>query len=126
MQFSYGAHNPPYIKRKDGPIERINQEAGFLLGMIDDMEYDVHKTVLRPGDTILLYTDGVTEAMNGNKDLFEDGRLESSLQRLNGSSLKDLLAGINTDVMRFAEGAPQADDMTMLALQYKGKNGSPT
>jgi len=125
VQFSFGGHNPPYIKRKDGPIERINQEAGFLLGMIDDMEYDVHKTVLRSGDTILLYTDGVTEAMNGNKELFEESRLESSLERMNGSSLKELLAGINADVMQFAAGASQADDITMLALQYKGKNGTP-
>ncbi len=65
VQFSFGGHNPPYIKRKDGAIERIDNESGFLLGMLDDMEYDVHKVTLRPGDTILLYTDGVTETMNG-------------------------------------------------------------
>jgi sigma-B regulation protein RsbU (phosphoserine phosphatase) len=124
VQFSFGGHNPPYIKRKEGPIERINHESGFLLGMVDDMEYDVHKIILHPGDTMLLYTDGVTEAMNGNADLFEESRLQSSLQRLNGSPLKDMLDGINADVLQFAAGAPQADDITMLALQYKGKSTS--
>jgi sigma-B regulation protein RsbU (phosphoserine phosphatase) len=122
VQFSFGGHNPPYIKRKDGPVERINHESGFLLGMLDDMEYDVHKIVLHPGDTILLYTDGVTEAMNAREELFEESRLESSLQRLNGAPLKEMLEGINADLMQFAAGAPQADDITMLALQYNGKS----
>jgi len=122
VQFSFGGHNPPYIKRREGPVERLNHESGFLLGMLDDMEYDVHKIVLHPGDTILLYTDGVTEAMNSKEELFEESRLESSLQRLNGSPLKEMLDGINADLMEFAAGAPQADDITMLALQYKGKS----
>jgi sigma-B regulation protein RsbU (phosphoserine phosphatase) len=122
VQFSFGGHNPPYIKRREGPVERLNHESGFLLGMLDDMEYDVHKIILHPGDTILLYTDGVTEAMNSKEELFEESRLESSLQRLNGSPLKEMLDGINADLMEFAAGAPQADDITMLALQYKGKS----
>ena len=122
VQFSFGGHNPPYIKRKEGPVERLNHESGFLLGMLDDMEYDVHKIVLHPGDTMLLYTDGVPEAMNGREELFEESRLESSLQRLNGAPLKEMLEGINADLMQFADGAPQADDITMLALQYKGKS----
>jgi sigma-B regulation protein RsbU (phosphoserine phosphatase) len=125
VQFSFGGHNPPYIKRKEGAIERINNESGFLLGMLDDMEYDVHKITLRPGDTILLYTDGVTEAMNGNAELFEESRLEDSLRRVNGSPLKEMLDGINADLMAFAAGAPQADDITMLALQYRGKTSAP-
>jgi len=121
VQFSFGGHNPPYIKRKDGSIERINHESGFLLGMLEDMEYDVHKIALQPGDTILLYTDGVTEAMNGSAELFEESRLQDSLRRLNGAPLKELLEGINADLVQFAAGAPQADDITMLALQYRGK-----
>jgi sigma-B regulation protein RsbU (phosphoserine phosphatase) len=125
VQFSFGGHNPPFIKRKEGAVERLNHESGFLLGMLDEMEYDVHKIVLHPGDTMLLYTDGVTEAMNGREELFEESRLESSLRRLNGAPLKEMLEGIDADLMRFADGAPQADDITMLALQYKGKSVPP-
>jgi phosphoserine phosphatase RsbU/P len=121
MQFSYGGQPPPYIKRSDGTVEPIKQEGGFLLGMVEGMEYDNHKIALRPGDTILLYTDGVTEAMNKEGQLFEDGRLQSSLVRLNGSPLKEMLHSIQSDLTAFSAGAPQADDITMLALQYKGK-----
>jgi len=121
VQFSFGGHNPPYIKRVGGPIERLNHESGFLLGMLDDMEYDVHKILLRPGDTILLYTDGVTETMNGSQELFEESRLENVLRRLDGVPLRDMLDGINGELMEFAAGAPQADDVTMLALRYNGK-----
>ena len=124
VQFSYGAHNPPFIKRKEGEVERITQDSGFLLGMMDDMEYDVHRVALRPGDTILLYTDGVTEAMNGNAELFEESRLVDALKRTNGAPLPDMLKGIQGDIVRFTEGTTQSDDITMLALQYRGKSAS--
>ena len=122
VQFSFGGHNPPFVKRKEGEVERLNQEAGFLLGMVDDMEYDVHKIMLRPGDTMLLYTDGVTEAMNGGGELFEESRLIGSLQRSNGSPLNEMLQEIQGDLLKFSAGTPQSDDITMLALQYKGKS----
>ena len=124
VQFSFGAHNPPFIKRKEGEVERISHESGFLLGMMDDMEYDVHKVTLRPGDTILLYTDGVTEAMNGSAELFEESRLVEALRRSNGAPLPEMLKGIQDDLVRFTAGTTQSDDITMLALQYRGKSAS--
>jgi len=122
VQFSYGAQPPPYIKRADGGIERVQQEGGFLLGMVENMEYDVHKVVLRPGDSILLYTDGVTEAMIQEGQQFEEERLLQSLKRLNGALPKEAIGSITEDLMKFSAGAPQADDITMLAMQYRGKH----
>jgi phosphoserine phosphatase RsbU/P len=124
MQFSYGAQPPPYIRKNDGSVEQVKQDGGFLLGMMEGMEYDSHKVVLRPGDTVLLYTDGVTEAMTADGQLFGDERLEGALRRSNGAPLKELLQAIQTDLANFVAGAPQADDITMLALQYKGKPGT--
>jgi sigma-B regulation protein RsbU (phosphoserine phosphatase) len=124
VQFSFGGHNPPFIRRKGGEIERLNQDAGFLLGMVDDMEYDVHKTTLRPGDTMLLYTDGVTEAMNEVSQLFEESRLVESLGRTNGNSLGEMMQMIQNDLNSFVAGTPQSDDITMLALQFRGKDAS--
>jgi phosphoserine phosphatase RsbU/P len=124
VQFSIGGHNPPFVKRSGGSVERLDQEGGFILGMVDDMDYDVHKIVLRPGDTILLYTDGVTEAMNSRDELFDERRLVESLGRLNGASLPDLLRGVEDDLNAFVAGTTQSDDITMLALQYRGKGGS--
>jgi len=121
IQFSFGAHNPPFIKRKEGNVERLNHDSGFLLGMMDEMEYDVHKVTLRPGDTILLYTDGVTEAMNGDAELFEETRLVEALKRSNGAPVGDMLKGIQEELLRFTAGTAQSDDITMLALQYKGR-----
>jgi sigma-B regulation protein RsbU (phosphoserine phosphatase) len=121
VQFSYGGQPPPYIKRADGSIERVEQDAGFLLGMVEDMEYDVHKVLLHPGDSMFLYTDGVTEALNREGQMFTEAELVQSLRRVDGAQLKDVLGSINEDVTRFSAGAPQADDITMLALQYKGK-----
>jgi phosphoserine phosphatase RsbU/P len=124
IQFSIGGHNPPFVKRKEGAVERLNQEGGFLLGMVEGMDYDVHKIALRPGDTILLYTDGVTEAMNAADELFDEKRLVESLEKANGDSLPDLLKGVEENLERFVAGHPQSDDITMLALQYRGKKGS--
>jgi phosphoserine phosphatase RsbU/P len=124
MQFSYGAQPPPYIRKNDGSVEQVKQDGGFLLGMMEGMEYDSHKVVLRPGDTVLLYTDGVTEAMTADGQLFGDERLEGVLRRSNGAPLKELLQAIQVDLAQFVAGAPQADDITMLALQYKGKAGA--
>jgi len=121
MQFSYGGQPPPYIRKRDGAVEQITQEGGFLLGMMEDMEYDSHKVVLRPGDTVLLYTDGVTEAMTADGQLFGEERLAETMRRTNGAPLKDVLQSIQAGLTEFAGGAPQADDITMLALQYRGK-----
>jgi sigma-B regulation protein RsbU (phosphoserine phosphatase) len=121
MQFSYGGQPPPYIKRGDGTVEPITQEGGFLLGMVEGMEYDSHKIVLRPGDTVLLYTDGVTEAMTADGQLYGDERLVEALQQSDGAAPKAMLDALQTKLVDFAGGAPQADDITMLALRYNGK-----
>jgi sigma-B regulation protein RsbU (phosphoserine phosphatase) len=121
MQFSYGGQPPPFIKKADGTVEQIVQEGGFLLGMVEGMEYDSHKVVLRPGDTVLLYTDGVTEAMTADGQLFGDERLIEVLSRSDSAPLTDVLQLIQSGLTEFVGGAPQADDITMLALRYNGK-----
>ena len=124
MQFSYGGQPPPYIKRGNGSVEPITQEGGFLLGMVEGMEYDSHKIVLRPGDTVLLYTDGVTEAMTADGQLYGEERLVDALQQCDGAAPKEMLDSLQTKLADFAGGAPQADDITMLALRYNGKTAA--
>jgi sigma-B regulation protein RsbU (phosphoserine phosphatase) len=124
FQYSRGGHPPAFLKRKEGPVEELSQGGGVLLGMIDDLEYDVNRVQLRPGDSILLYTDGVTESMNTKEQLFEDTRLNACLTRLNGDSLKTMLGAIQHELDEFTAGIQQADDITMLALRYDGKSGS--
>jgi phosphoserine phosphatase RsbU/P len=121
LQFAYGGQPPPFIRKRDGTVNKITHDGGFLLGRIEGMEYDTHKILLQPGDTILLYTDGVTEAMTKEGELFEDERLERSLLSMNGVSLPEMLKTIHAHITEFVAGAPQNDDITMLALQFKGR-----
>jgi sigma-B regulation protein RsbU (phosphoserine phosphatase) len=75
---------------------------------------------LQPGDTLLLYTDGVTEAMDHHNNLFDEERLVDSLQQIKGLPLESILKEVHADLKKFAAGAPQSDDITMLALRYNG------
>jgi phosphoserine phosphatase RsbU/P len=76
------------------------------------------------GDTIILYSDGVTEAMNKDEELFSEERLLHSLRDVNGKHPDELLKKILADVHGYAADTPQSDDITILALQYKGLQGS--
>ena len=118
VQYSSGGHNSPYIVRANGNVEPLEGTGGIFLGKIDNLEYDVHKTSLQHGDTLFMYTDGVTEAMNKERNVFADTRLVECLQRSKGQSLEKMLNCIYTEVTSFAAGAPQSDDITMMTLRY--------
>ena len=120
VQFSNGGHNPPYLLRSSGGVEQLPLTGGFILGKIAQLEFDTAKVKLEPGDTLFLYTDGVTEAMDGEMNLYEEQRLEKFLGMRNGSSIQELIKGSFVDLKFFANGAPQADDITILALRYQG------
>ena len=76
--------------------------------------------VLRPGEALLLYTDGVTEAMNLSETLYSDQRLAQFLASNRGSSPRQIIGDLVSDVRQFAGAAPQSDDITVLALLYFG------
>jgi len=119
VQYSNGGHNPPYLLRSSGGVEQLPLTGGFILGKIGQLEFDTAKVKLEPGDTLFLYTDGVTEAMDGEMNPYEEQRLEKFLGMRNGSSIQELIKGSFADVKSFANGAPQADDITILALRYQ-------
>ncbi len=109
-------HNPPYLKRADGGIERIDQPHGPILGPIGGISYKEGRGRLGCGDTVLLYTDGVTEAMNPAQELYGEGRLVEVLGRDDDPGPEDLITALITDIETFATGAEQSDDITLLAL----------
>jgi sigma-B regulation protein RsbU (phosphoserine phosphatase) len=120
VQYSNGGHNPPYILRSDGPVEMTEKTGGLVLGALENSTYQAKQIVLRPGDGLFLYTDGVTEAMDRDENEFTDARLGECLKRLNGSALAEMVTGVIDEVKGFAAGAPQADDVTILAVRYSG------
>jgi len=118
FEYSSGGHNPPYLVSKDGQVRQLENKGGLFLGGMKDTEYESNVVMLRPGDSLFLYTDGVTEAVAANNDLFEEARLERSLQQHRSLALNALVQNVIEDVQRFSEGVEQSDDITCLAMRY--------
>jgi sigma-B regulation protein RsbU (phosphoserine phosphatase) len=84
------------------------------------MEYPEQHTRLAPGDKLILYSDGVSEAENMEDDQFGEERLEKVVARHAKSSPKEILDAVRAEVTSFTAGAPQKDDLTLLVLAYQG------
>jgi phosphoserine phosphatase RsbU/P len=119
LRYSNAGHNPPYVVRGGSPIP-LDGAMGLALGAIEGFEYEQAEFLLRAGDGVLLYSDGVTEAYDADRKLFGDDRLESALTKWGDGSPEAAVRLIRDAVERFASGAEQADDMTLLALRYIG------
>jgi sigma-B regulation protein RsbU (phosphoserine phosphatase) len=119
VDYSNGGHNPPYYLHQSGvsPLENLG---GRALGLMKQSPYESGRMVLKPGEALLLYTDGVTEAMNPSETLYSDQRLEQFLGTHRGSSPRQIIGDLIGDVRQFVGGAPQSDDITILALLYFG------
>ena len=110
-------HNSPFVKRREGSFEFLKTKPNYFLAWKKDVEYKEEEIILEPGDVIYFYTDGVTEAMNTSQDLFSEERLQEALNAYKECEPKELLANIKREINAFANGAEQADDITMLALK---------
>jgi phosphoserine phosphatase RsbU/P len=119
VEYSNAGHNLPYVLC-DGAVTALTNTGGMALGVDDSASFHTGRVVLKPGDHLVLYTDGVTEAMNRDDELFSEGRLETTLQEVKGQSSKEVIEKITKDVQTFAAGAPQSDDITLLVLGYIG------
>lgn len=120
-RFTYvnAGHNPPLL-RSNGQFDWLNTKPGFVLAGMEDTFYKEYEVNLIPGNELYLYTDGVTESMNNERELFDNPRLLETVNNNPDLPLKDFCTNIKSEIDRFAEGAEQADDITMLALRYKG------
>ena len=119
--FANAGHNHPLVKHSDGTFEYLKSRAGFVLAGMEGVRYRKNELVLEPGDAIYLYTDGVTEATDLNEELYGEDRLHSILEKYKDETMEVICSEIKKDVDLFAGEAPQFDDITMLALKYKGQ-----
>jgi serine phosphatase RsbU (regulator of sigma subunit) len=118
LRYANGGHNPPYLRRADGSVETLRGAGGLVLGAMPGVEYPDHVIVLRPGDHLLLYTDGVTEAFSPTNEAYGEERLVAEIQAHGTGTAAALIERICQGVTVFAAEAPQSDDITLIALTW--------
>jgi sigma-B regulation protein RsbU (phosphoserine phosphatase) len=118
MTYVNAGHNHPLLIR-DGEIRKLHK-GGMILGVMETtIPYDSETINLQLDDVIVLFTDGISEAMNKEFDEFSDERLEENSVKLSSFSAKEILDGITNEVTDFTKGASQSDDITMVVLKVK-------
>lgn len=120
VDYSNAGHNPPFIVYRDGSVERLFVKGGVALGAMEDMVYARGTLKLNGSDMLVLYTDGVTEAVNNKLAFFTEQGLIDSLKGTAELSVKEVAEKIINNVHGFAENMPQADDITVMTLRYLG------
>ncbi|MGN1373162.1 MAG: SpoIIE family protein phosphatase, partial [Candidatus Coproplasma sp.] len=124
LAFVNAGHNPPLIKRADGQYEYLRVKPNFILAGMEGVRYRRNTVTLNPGDSLFVYTDGVTEAMNNEGKLYGEERLRQVLNSCSGESCEGICKQTLKSIVAYADGAPQSDDITMLSLKYMyRKNG---
>jgi len=119
FEYVNAGHVPPLLRRRSGALEALGS-ASFPVGMFPEAEYLSERVVLEPGDLIVIYTDGVSEATNVKSELFGEERLRRIVEGFNGQAALELAQTIRDGVKAFTQGAAQSDDITVLTVQYKG------
>jgi serine phosphatase RsbU (regulator of sigma subunit) len=117
LRYANCGHNPPLLLRANGELERLCATA-TVLGLFKDWKCGIEEISLRPGDTLLAYTDGVSEAPNSAGEEFGEARLEEIFRSHHHEPVKALLARILDPVQKFS-GASQADDLTLFIAKAR-------
>ena len=118
LTYVNGGHNPPLLA-DEGTFRWIREKSGLFMGSFDTVIYREYSLQMKPEDTLLLYTDGVTEAMNPAAELYGEERFMRFLSCHALESPQTLVRSIYSELHDYAETAPQADDITMVALTYR-------
>lgn len=113
-------HEHPVLKRAGGSYELIKYRHSPALSTIEGIKFREHELVLEPGDTLFVYTDGVTEATNSDEELFGEERMLEALNNSIDAEPEELLPAVKRAIDEFVGDAPQFDDITMLCFKYKG------
>jgi serine phosphatase RsbU (regulator of sigma subunit) len=118
--FTYinAGHNPPVLARSNGEAETLTTKS-VLLGAFDFVEYKPRQTRLGAGDVVVMYTDGVTEAVDADSQMFGDDQLENLVKESVNLSAEEIKQKILDAVLNFTAGLPQGDDITLIVLKMK-------
>ena len=116
-------HEHPALRRAGSSYEMQVYKHSTPVGIMKDVPFTQHSFQLNPGDSFFVYTDGVPEATNGKKELYETDRMLEALNRDPDAQPEQILANVSQDITSFVDGAEQFDDITMLCFRYLGPSG---
>jgi serine phosphatase RsbU (regulator of sigma subunit) len=116
LSYVNAGHNPAILVRASGQTDLLST-GSMLLGAFDFAEYQAQQTRLAPGDVLVIFSDGVTEAVDATNQVFGDERLQELVKENKGLSSKELKNRIEQEVVAFTRGLPQGDDITLIALK---------
>ena len=119
LEFIRAGHPSPLVMHQ-GVMSELYTGGSFPVGLVQEASYTSSIFQLEPGDTLLLYTDGITEAEDKSGELFLESRLQEAFEQYKDAPLKTLQEGILSAIENFAEGASQSDDITLLLVRYHG------
>ena len=120
LDVASAGHPLPLIRNRSGDVRSAGRMGNMPLGVDGSAEFEDHREALAPSDTLVLYTDGVTEALDEQALMFGDRRLRRAFAR-HGSSPDALMDGLRRELRRFTGSAPQSDDVTMLCVQRRAR-----
>ena len=121
VSFVNAGHCKPLVRHADGSFEYICEPPDFVLAGYEDIRYKQRKLILAKGDALFLYTDGVTEAVNADDDIYGEDRLRGVLNALPADgTAKEICDGVFSDVKAYSDGVVQSDDITMLSVVFNG------
>jgi sigma-B regulation protein RsbU (phosphoserine phosphatase) len=126
LTYMNGGHNAPFFAgNNDTGFRLLQMPKGMVLGLFDEAPFEVAELTFEPGDKLVLYTDGLTEAENSRQELFSTERAGRVLQTINpDDAVTSVVKTLLDAVTRFAKGGPQSDDITLLSLHYLGNTSS--
>jgi phosphoserine phosphatase RsbU/P len=127
IDYADAGHEPPFILQASGTVLKVNKVGGIVLGFMPGQEFPGGTLQLNPGDALVLYTDGVTEAMNVGHQLFGAQAIETTLSRAGQTPASERIIKVLLEDMRvFVGEAQQSDDITMLVIKYLGQGDPKT
>ena len=112
-------HNSPYLIHANGQVEALPTSTNCMIGAIEGLSFNAGSLQMEKGDMLVMYTDGVNEAVNNSFEEFGDPRLEEALNQLSGKTCRETVDGLLSSVKTFVDGAPQSDDITILSIKRK-------
>jgi serine phosphatase RsbU (regulator of sigma subunit) len=121
LAYCNAGHNPPFVFSPDGAVQRL-ETGGLVLGLFASATYDQAVVQLSPGDTVVIFSDGVSEALNPAGEEFGDDRINTAVTAVLAQPPREVLEALLRSVKAFAGSAAQNDDVTGLVLRYKGQS----